>query len=41
VKDLLNDEERREELAGRMRALATPRAADEVAGWLLLAAEKE
>jgi UDP-N-acetylglucosamine--N-acetylmuramyl-(pentapeptide) pyrophosphoryl-undecaprenol N-acetylglucosamine transferase len=41
VEDLLNDEERREELAGRMRALATPEAADEVAERLLRAAEKE
>ncbi|MDP8949844.1 MAG: undecaprenyldiphospho-muramoylpentapeptide beta-N-acetylglucosaminyltransferase [Actinomycetota bacterium] len=41
VEDLLNDKERREELAGRMRALATPGAADEVAGRLLRAAEKE
>jgi len=38
VEDLLNDEERREELAGRMRTLATPEAADEVAGRLLRAA---
>jgi UDP-N-acetylglucosamine--N-acetylmuramyl-(pentapeptide) pyrophosphoryl-undecaprenol N-acetylglucosamine transferase len=41
VEVLLNDDERREELAGRMRALATPQAADEVAGRLLRAAEKE
>jgi UDP-N-acetylglucosamine--N-acetylmuramyl-(pentapeptide) pyrophosphoryl-undecaprenol N-acetylglucosamine transferase len=41
VEVLLNDEEQREELAGRMRALATPQAADEVAGRLLLAAQKE
>jgi hypothetical protein len=38
---LLNNEERREELAGRMRALATPEAADEVAERLLRGAEKE
>jgi UDP-N-acetylglucosamine--N-acetylmuramyl-(pentapeptide) pyrophosphoryl-undecaprenol N-acetylglucosamine transferase len=42
VESLLEDEKRREEFAGRMRALATPRAADEVAGRLLrAAAEKE
>jgi UDP-N-acetylglucosamine--N-acetylmuramyl-(pentapeptide) pyrophosphoryl-undecaprenol N-acetylglucosamine transferase len=42
VERLLEDERRREELAGRMRALATPGAADEVAGRLLrAAAEKE
>jgi len=41
VETLLEDDERREELAGRMRALATPGAADEVAGRLLHAAEKE
>jgi len=41
VETLLEDDERREELAGRMRALATPGAADEVAGRLLRAAEKE
>jgi UDP-N-acetylglucosamine--N-acetylmuramyl-(pentapeptide) pyrophosphoryl-undecaprenol N-acetylglucosamine transferase len=41
VEDLLNDEERREELAGCMRALATPKADDEVARTLLRAAEKE
>jgi UDP-N-acetylglucosamine:LPS N-acetylglucosamine transferase len=41
VEDLLNDEERREELAGCMRALATPEADDEVARTLLRAAEKE
>jgi UDP-N-acetylglucosamine--N-acetylmuramyl-(pentapeptide) pyrophosphoryl-undecaprenol N-acetylglucosamine transferase len=41
VEDLLDNEERREELAGRMRALATPDAADEVAGKLLRAAHKE
>jgi len=42
VEGLLEDEERRGELAGRMRALATPRAADEVAGKLLrAAAERE
>ena len=38
VEDLLDDEERREELAGRIRTLATPEAADEVAGRLLRAA---
>ncbi len=38
VEDLLHDEERREELAGRIRSLATPEAADEVAGRLLRAA---
>jgi UDP-N-acetylglucosamine--N-acetylmuramyl-(pentapeptide) pyrophosphoryl-undecaprenol N-acetylglucosamine transferase len=41
VEILLSDEERREELAGRMRALATPQAADEVAGRLLRVAQKE
>jgi UDP-N-acetylglucosamine--N-acetylmuramyl-(pentapeptide) pyrophosphoryl-undecaprenol N-acetylglucosamine transferase len=42
VEDLLEDEKRREALAGRMRTLATPRAADEVAGRLLrAAAERE
>jgi UDP-N-acetylglucosamine--N-acetylmuramyl-(pentapeptide) pyrophosphoryl-undecaprenol N-acetylglucosamine transferase len=41
VEALLADGERREELAGRMRALSTPGAADEVAGRLLRAAEKE
>ena len=41
VEGLLNDEERREKLAGRMRALATPEAADEVAGRLLGAAHKK
>jgi UDP-N-acetylglucosamine--N-acetylmuramyl-(pentapeptide) pyrophosphoryl-undecaprenol N-acetylglucosamine transferase len=35
VEDLLNDDERRERLAGRMRALATPEAADEAASRLL------
>jgi UDP-N-acetylglucosamine--N-acetylmuramyl-(pentapeptide) pyrophosphoryl-undecaprenol N-acetylglucosamine transferase len=35
VEDLLNDDERREQIAGRMRALATPEAADLVAGRLL------
>ena len=38
VEDLLDDEERREELAGRIRTLATPEAADEVADRLLRAA---
>jgi UDP-N-acetylglucosamine--N-acetylmuramyl-(pentapeptide) pyrophosphoryl-undecaprenol N-acetylglucosamine transferase len=41
VEGLLNDEKRREELAGRMRSLATPRAADEVAGRLLQAAARD
>ncbi|MDF2701531.1 MAG: UDP-N-acetylglucosamine:LPS N-acetylglucosamine transferase [Rubrobacteraceae bacterium] len=42
VEALLEDERRREGLAGRMRALATPSAADEVAGRLLrAAAERE
>ena len=40
VEGLLEDERRREEFAGRMRALATPRAAEEVAGRLLRAAAK-
>ncbi len=35
VEKLLNDDERRERLAGRIRALATPEAADEVAERLL------
>jgi UDP-N-acetylglucosamine--N-acetylmuramyl-(pentapeptide) pyrophosphoryl-undecaprenol N-acetylglucosamine transferase len=35
VENLLDDAERRERLAGRMRALATPEAADEVAERLL------
>jgi UDP-N-acetylglucosamine--N-acetylmuramyl-(pentapeptide) pyrophosphoryl-undecaprenol N-acetylglucosamine transferase len=35
VEGLLNDDDRREELAGRIRALATPGAADEVAKRLL------
>jgi UDP-N-acetylglucosamine--N-acetylmuramyl-(pentapeptide) pyrophosphoryl-undecaprenol N-acetylglucosamine transferase len=35
VQNLLNDAERQERLAGRMRALATPQAADEVAERLL------
>jgi UDP-N-acetylglucosamine--N-acetylmuramyl-(pentapeptide) pyrophosphoryl-undecaprenol N-acetylglucosamine transferase len=38
VEALIWDDEQREELAGRMRALATPEAADEVAGRLLQAA---
>ena len=37
VEDLLDDDERREELAGRIRTLATPEAADEVADKLLRA----
>jgi UDP-N-acetylglucosamine--N-acetylmuramyl-(pentapeptide) pyrophosphoryl-undecaprenol N-acetylglucosamine transferase len=40
VEGLLKDERRREGLAGRMRALATPEAADEVAGRLLSAASE-
>lgn len=38
VEELLNDGPRRESFANNMRALATPRAADEVAGRLLEAA---
>jgi UDP-N-acetylglucosamine--N-acetylmuramyl-(pentapeptide) pyrophosphoryl-undecaprenol N-acetylglucosamine transferase len=41
VEDLLEDEERRQTLAARMGALATPRAAGEVAERLLGAGEKE
>ena len=41
VESLLKDDERREELAGRMAALATPGAADAVAGRLLYAAGRE
>ena len=41
VEELLNDDTRREELAGRMAALATPEAADEVAGRLLAVAGEE
>jgi len=41
VEDLLDDDARREELARRMGALATPGAAGEVARRLLRAAEKE
>jgi len=41
VEALLNDDERREELARRMGALATPGAAGEVARRLLRAREKE
>jgi UDP-N-acetylglucosamine--N-acetylmuramyl-(pentapeptide) pyrophosphoryl-undecaprenol N-acetylglucosamine transferase len=41
VEALLEDDERREVLAGRMRGLATPGAADEVATRLLRAAERE
>jgi UDP-N-acetylglucosamine--N-acetylmuramyl-(pentapeptide) pyrophosphoryl-undecaprenol N-acetylglucosamine transferase len=41
VEGLLNDDKRREELAGRMRSLATPGAADEVAGRLLQAAARD
>jgi hypothetical protein len=38
---LLNDDSRRERLAERIGALATPGAAAEVAGWLLGAVEEE
>jgi UDP-N-acetylglucosamine--N-acetylmuramyl-(pentapeptide) pyrophosphoryl-undecaprenol N-acetylglucosamine transferase len=41
VESMLNDDGRREELARRMAALATPDAAGEVAGRLLRAGEKE
>ena len=41
VESLLKDDERREELAERMAALATPGAADAVAGRLLHAAGRE
>jgi UDP-N-acetylglucosamine--N-acetylmuramyl-(pentapeptide) pyrophosphoryl-undecaprenol N-acetylglucosamine transferase len=41
VEDLLENDKQRGELAGRMRALATPGATDEVASRLLRAAEKE
>jgi UDP-N-acetylglucosamine--N-acetylmuramyl-(pentapeptide) pyrophosphoryl-undecaprenol N-acetylglucosamine transferase len=41
VEDLLADESRREKLAKSMRTLATPEAADEVAGRLLEAAVRE
>ena len=41
VEALLNDDERRKTLARRMRELATPGAADEVAGRLLRAANRE
>jgi UDP-N-acetylglucosamine--N-acetylmuramyl-(pentapeptide) pyrophosphoryl-undecaprenol N-acetylglucosamine transferase len=41
VEDLLRDDERRQTLAGRMGALATPGAAAEVASRLLRAGEKE
>jgi UDP-N-acetylglucosamine:LPS N-acetylglucosamine transferase len=41
VEDLLEDDARREELASRMGALATPGAAGEVARRLLCAGEKE
>ena len=41
VERLLNDDVRREELARRMAALATPDAAGEVARRLLRAGEKE
>jgi UDP-N-acetylglucosamine--N-acetylmuramyl-(pentapeptide) pyrophosphoryl-undecaprenol N-acetylglucosamine transferase len=41
VEDLLEDKTRREGLAGRIGALATPRAAGEVAGRLLRAGERE
>jgi hypothetical protein len=41
VEALLEDNERRELLAGRIRGLATPGAADEIATRLLRAAERE
>ncbi len=41
VEDLLRDDERRERIAGRMGALATPGAAAEVAERLLRAGERE
>ena len=41
VEDLLDDEERRKELARRMHSLATPEAADKVAERLLRAARRE
>jgi UDP-N-acetylglucosamine--N-acetylmuramyl-(pentapeptide) pyrophosphoryl-undecaprenol N-acetylglucosamine transferase len=41
VEGLLNDDKRRKELAGRMRSLATPGAADEVAGRLLRIAARD
>ena len=41
VEKLLDDDERRDELAGQMAALATPGAADVVAGRLLQAAGEE
>ena len=41
VEALLEDDERRELLAGRIRGLATPGAADEIATRLLRAAKKE
>jgi UDP-N-acetylglucosamine--N-acetylmuramyl-(pentapeptide) pyrophosphoryl-undecaprenol N-acetylglucosamine transferase len=41
VEGLLNDDSRRERLAERIGALATPGAAAEVAGWLLGAVEEE
>jgi UDP-N-acetylglucosamine--N-acetylmuramyl-(pentapeptide) pyrophosphoryl-undecaprenol N-acetylglucosamine transferase len=41
AEDLLDNEERREELAGCMRSLATPEAAGEVAERLLSAARRE
>jgi UDP-N-acetylglucosamine--N-acetylmuramyl-(pentapeptide) pyrophosphoryl-undecaprenol N-acetylglucosamine transferase len=40
VQRLLDDNERRGALAERMRALATPQAADAVAAWLLRAAKR-
>ena len=39
--EALEDDERRELLAGRIRGLATPGAADEIATRLLRAAERE
>jgi UDP-N-acetylglucosamine--N-acetylmuramyl-(pentapeptide) pyrophosphoryl-undecaprenol N-acetylglucosamine transferase len=41
VEALLEDDERRELLASRIRGLATPGAADEIATRLLRAAKKE
>ena len=41
IERLLEDDGRREELARRISTLATPRAADEVAGRLLGVATKE
>lgn len=41
IEDLLEDDERRDRLAARMRGLATPGAADEVAGRLLAATRED